>query len=322
MHWKYAANAGFFGGRRDRFTQYRPDCSLEEKVRRASTVSSLSGIELKFPVDFAKPEDTFAIVEDAGLEISAVNVDLKDARWFRHGALSAASEESRTRCVSLIREAMDIAASCGCGLVTTCPVMDGHDYAFEKDHLDAWDRLVESVGTGASHRDDVSLLLEYQPKDPLAHTMIGNVGAVIEVCLSAGRANLGANLDVGHAFAAGESPGESAARLSRHGLLRYVHANDNPGDGGDWDMISGTGHLFDWIELAWTLKRVGYDGWISADIAPRAFEAPEAYAANAELIEAVTDAAVSMHGINDRPVAERVPEVVRFVAERLSGGRK
>jgi xylose isomerase len=317
MHWNYAANAAFFGGRRDRFTQYRPDRSLEEKIAVISDVKAVSGVELKYPRDFTEPERTLRLIEDAGLALSAVNLDIKDARWFREGALSASDPAARRQAVGLAREAMDLAAEADCVPVTTCPVMDGHDYAFEKDHRLAWENLIATVAEIVSHRDDVDLLLEYQPRDPVAHIMIGNVGAAIEVCLSVGAGNLGVNLDVGHAFAAGENPAESAARLSRHGLLRYLHSNDNPGDGGDWDMISGSVHLFDWLELLWTLKHLPYEGWISGDISPRAFEADAAYGANATMIECMTDAVLSVY--DGKPEPTRVPDILSALAHRLGG---
>lgn len=321
MHWRYAANAGFFGGRRDRFAQYRPDCSLDEKIRRVAGVRALTGIELKYPRDFESPGETTRLVADVGLVVSAINLDLKDPRWFSHGALSAPSRETRGRAISMGREALDLAAETGSGIVTTCPVMDGHDYALQREHVAAWDALCGSVSDIAAHRRDVSLLLEYQPRDPLAHIMLGNVGAVIETCLSIGSENLGVNLDVGHAFAAAENPAESAARLARHRLLRYIHSNDNPGDGGDWDMVSGSGHLFEWLDLVWTLRSVGYEGWMSGDIAPRFFDASRAFAANVAMIEALTDMAEELANRGVRPSPAGVPDLLEALASRIGGVR-
>jgi xylose isomerase len=89
---------------------------------------------------------------------------------------------------------------------------------------------------------------------------------------------------VGHAFAAGESPAEAAALLASKELLHYLHASDNTGEGGDWDMVSGTVHFWDWVELLYTLDRVGYQGWIGADIAPKFEGAVEVYRSNAVMI--------------------------------------
>jgi xylose isomerase len=321
MNWRYAANAGFFGQRRDRFAVYRSDVPLEERIKRIVTVPGLSGVELKYPTDFGDPARTLGLVESAGLELSAVNVDLKAPDPFRNGSFSSPVESVRARAVSMMREAMDLAAEAACRRVTVCPVMDGHDYAFQKDHRESWDRFILSVGEVAAHREDVDVLLEYQPTDPLAHLMVGTVGSAIAVCLEVGSANLGVNLDVGHAFAAHESPAESAARLARLGLLRYLHSNDNPGDGGDWDMISGSGHLIEWLELLRTLLQNSYSGWISADLSPRFFSAERAFGANVALIEAMTDCVLELCPTSAPLDPESVPSILERFAQFISPRR-
>jgi xylose isomerase len=108
---------------------------------------------------------------------------------------------------------------------------------------------------------------------------------MLHVCAEGGAPNLGANLDVGHSFAALESPAESASLLAGKGRLFYVHTNDNTGDGGDWDMVSGTVHFWHWIELLFTLHKIGYDGWLGGDIAPKQFGPAEAFDINTRMIQ-------------------------------------
>jgi len=180
------------------------------------------------------------------------------------------------------------AATLGVELVTTCPLAEGYDYPFQLDYTAAWGYFIESVREVVAYRSDVTLLLEYQPHDPHANILLSNVGRVLHVCAQVGAPNLGANLDVDHSFAAGEAPGEAAALLASQGLLRYLHSNDNTGDGGDWDMISGSVHFWHWLELLYTLEQVGYQGWIGADIAPRHFGPVEAYETNILMIQRMT----------------------------------
>jgi xylose isomerase len=287
-NWRLSANAVYFGLRRDRFTQYQPARSLDERLALIAAIDGLDGVELKYPADFADPTLVRRLLEQHELVLSALNVDLKDAAYFRHGALSAADAEARHRAVGLLREAMDIAADFAVDLVTTCPLTDAYDYPFQLDYVAAWGRFIESVRAAVGHRPDVKLCLEYLPHDPHARIMLGNVGKLLHVCAEVGAPNLGANLDVGHAFAALESPAESAALLAASGRLFYLHTNDNTGDGGDWDMISGSIHFWDWIELLYTLDRVGYVGWLGADIAVKHFEPTAAYAANVRMLQGMT----------------------------------
>lgn len=283
--WKFAVNAAFLGRRRDRFTEYQPDRTLEEKFKLAAGVEGIGGIELKYPFDLKDVGLAQRLLEEHGLVCSAVNVDIKDATYFRYGALSAQDGDARDRATSLLTEGMDIAAELGAGLVTTCPLADGHDYPFQADYRSAWAHFIETLKAVVSHRDDVKVALEYQPHEPHAKIMLCNVGMVLYVCAEVGASNLGVNLDIGHSFAAGESPAASAGLLAGKGRLFYIHTNDNTGDGGDWDMISGTVHFWHWLELLYTLDRVGYDGWLGGEAAPKHFGPGEAYDTNTRMIQ-------------------------------------
>jgi xylose isomerase len=283
-HWKFAVNSGFFGRRRDRFTEYQPDRTLEEKFKLIEKIDGVDGIELKYPVDLKDLSLAKRLMKKSGFSCSAINVDIKDATYFRFGALSAQSKEARDRASSLLREGMDIASELGAGLVTTCPLADGYDYPFQIDYASAWGRFIETVKEVVSYRSDVRLALEFQPHEPHAKIMLSNVGKVLHVCSEVAAPNLGANLDIGHSFAAGESPAESAALLASKGCLFYIHTNDNTGEGGDWDMISGTVHFWHWLELLYALERVGYNGWLGGDVTSKHIGPVEAFDTNIRMI--------------------------------------
>jgi len=282
--WRFCVNAGFFGRRRDRFTEYQPDRTLEEKFDLISRIEGIDGVELKYPVDLKDIGFAKKLLTDHGLACAAVNVDIKDAAYFRYGALSAKNADARDRAVKMLREGMDAAADLGANLVSTCPLADGYDYPFQIDYTDAWGHFIESVKAVASYRKDVKLALEYQPHEPHSRILLGNVGKILHLCAQVDAPNIGANLDIGHSFAALESPAESAALLAGEGRLFYVHTNDNTGDGGDWDMISGTVHFWHWLELLFTLNRTGYTGWLGGDIAPKHFGPVEGFGTNTRMI--------------------------------------
>lgn len=320
--WIYCANASFYGLRRDRFTEYQPARTLAEKVALVASTPGLSGIELKYPFDFEDPAAVHRLLDQHELKLSAVNVDIKDARHFRHGALSASDVVARDRAVSLLREGMDMAADFGIDLVSTCPLADGHDYPFQVSHAEAWEHFIDSVRRAATHRDDVRLALEFQPHEPHARIMLANVGKLLHVCHKVGRANVGANFDVGHSFCARENPAESVALLAAEQRLFYLHSNDNTGEGGDWDMVSGSVHFWHWIELLATLDRVEYRGWIGGDIMPKAFGPVDGYASNQRMVEMMwqlvehfgTERLASMAG---RPGA--IPELFEHWTATLRG---
>ena len=83
-----------------------------------------------------------------------------------------------------------------------------------------------------------------------------------------GADNVGVCIDVGHPFLAQENVAESAWMLHHYGKrLFHLHYNDNYGQWDD-DMIVGSVHLANYIELFYWLKQIGYEGWHSMDLYP------------------------------------------------------
>jgi xylose isomerase len=286
--WQLSVNAAFFGLQRDRYTSYQPQRTLEEKLELIGQLEGVAGVELKYPFDLENVKRTKRLLEERGLALSAVNVDTKDAKLFPYGALSSAQDASRAAAVRRLQEGMDIAAEMGTDVVTTCPLADCYGYSFQIDYVSAWERMVDTVRQVGSYRSDVQFVLEYQPHDLQAHPLLNNVGKMLHLCAEVDLPNVGANLDIGHSIAAGENPAEAAALLGSKGWLRYIHTNDNTGDGGDWDMISGSVHLWHWLELLVTLERIDYDGWLGADIIPQRMDPVVAFQTNVRMLQRMT----------------------------------
>lgn len=289
MNWKFTANTGFFGLQRNRFVQYQPDRTLEEQFELVSSIEGMTGIELKYPKAFGDVGKVKSLLEQHELMLSAINVDTKDVNHFHYGALSANNSAARDEAVRRLQTAMDLAAEFGIDIVTTCPLADGYDYPFQINHEVAWGHFIDTVKRAASHRTDILLCLEYQPHEPHAHIMLNSVGKMLYVCHEVGLPNIGANFDIGHSFAALENPAESITLLAHANRLFYIHTNDNTGDGGDWDMISGSVHFWHYLELLYTLNQVGYDGWLGGDITPKHIPDPvQSYQANIIMIKRMT----------------------------------
>ena len=68
-------------------------------------------------------------------------------------------------------------------------------------------------------------------------------------------------------MAAAEYAPEAAALLASYGKLDYLHLNDNYHCWDD-DMMVGSVHLVEYLELVYWLKRVDYKGWLTLDIFP------------------------------------------------------
>ena len=268
MERKYSIITGFMGKVKDRFIDYQPARSMEEMVAMAAQVKGCKALEVVYPQNFTDPVKCKELLDAYGLKVSTVNLNVKGDECFRFGSYSSPYKESRQAALRMLKEAMDAAAILGCNMVTTAPLNDGVDYPFELDYARAWNDCLEVIHEGAAYRPDVKLSLEYKTSEPRVHCLMSNAGKMAAFCEKAGLPNVGVTLDFGHALQCGEVPSDSLSFLHEMGRLFYIHINDNFRNW-DWDMVPGTVNLWDYVEFAMYMKRIGYDGWITADVFPQ-----------------------------------------------------
>lgn len=268
---KYATITGFMGSIQDRFANYQPKRTMEEMVEMAARIKGCSGLEVVYPQNFTDPAYVKKLLADHGLGISTVNLNVKGEEKFRYGSFSNPDKAIRKEAVEYAKRAMDAAAELGCGIVTTALLNDGQDYPFEIDQYDWFMRALEGVREAAEYRKDVKLSLEYKMSEPRVHCLLNNAGKIAYFAQMTGCDNVGVTLDTGHAFQCLEVPADSASFLAATNRLFYVHINDNPRSW-DWDLLPGVNNLVEFIEFAYTLNKVGYEGWITADVFPGRYD--------------------------------------------------
>ncbi|NLK34166.1 MAG: sugar phosphate isomerase/epimerase [Gracilibacteraceae bacterium] len=268
MERKYSIITGFMGKVKDRFIDYHPAREMEEMVAMASKVKGCSGLEVVYPQNFVDPVKTKKLLDDYNLGVSTVNLNIKGEEIWRFGTFSSPDPKVRKEAVKYLKTAMDCAAELGCNMVTTALLNDGADYPFELDYVRAFNDTLDGIREAAEYRSDVKISLEYKASEPRVHCLLNNAGKMAYFCQLIGKENVGVTLDVGHALQALEIPADSAAFLGSTGKLFYVHINDNYRNW-DWDMVPGTVNIWDYLEFILYLKKVNYNGWITADVFPQ-----------------------------------------------------
>lgn len=265
---KYSIITGFMGLIKDRFADYHPSRSLEEMFEMISRVKRCSGVEIVYPQNFTDPVKVKTLLDSYGLGVSTVNLNVKGEEKWRYGSFSSPDAKTRKQAVAYMKTAMDAAAEIGCNIVTCALLNDGQDYPFEIDHIDAFNYTLEGIQEAAEYRSDVKISLEYKQSEPRVHCLLNNAGKMAYFISLTGKKNVGVTLDFGHALQCMEVPADSVSFLGQGGLLFHVHINDNLRNW-DWDMVPGTINLWDYIEFILALKKVGYEGWITADVFPQ-----------------------------------------------------
>ena len=265
----FGACLSAFGNCADRFCLggYGGATTLEEKLDLAQKVEGLDGIELIGNGDTSDHNifDAHRMLSDRGFTICMLTVDLwSQAKW-GNGSLAAADSKTRQAAVDEVKKTMDWASQVDCRYVNVWPGQDGFDYCFQADYVETWKWLAHGLAMCAEHNGNVRVLVEYKPKEPRTHCFVNSAAKVLLLLKDLDQ--VGVILDWGHSLQAGENVAEAAALISSFGKLDYLHLNDNWRNWDD-DMMVGSVHLIEYLELVYWLRRLDYTGWLTLDIFP------------------------------------------------------
>jgi len=271
---------------------YQGDRTLKEKFQMASKVDGIDGLELCYPADFEDLKKLKELLKQYNFGVSAINFrSRRTGKWWR-GSFTSESLSERQEFIDEVRRAMDAAVELDCYRITTCPLNDGSDYLFEMNYIKAYDYAAETFSAACAHNTNVRVCIEYKESDPRTRCLFGNAGETASFCQWMGAENLGVTFDVGHALYAGERPAQSAVLLAKAKRLFYVHLNDNDGRW-DWDMLPGAYHMWEFIEMFYYLRQLGYnDDWYGFDVFPKEIDTVDTFKAVVALtrkLEALTD---------------------------------
>lgn len=285
MRLRHALMPGLMGHTYDRFHEYQPPKTIVELLEMARSVKGMDGIEIVYPQNFGnKPQEVVKLIKDMGLTVSAVNINVKGEKKWQTGSFTSPDPEIRAEAVSYLKTGMDLAAELSAGMITCCPLIDGHNYNFEVDYLQQWLWLEEGIREAARYRADIKISLEYKPNESRNYVILGDMGRALWLCERIGLPYIGVTMDVGHALVAKETPAEALCLAALANRLFYVHFNDNAREW-DWDMLPASVNLWDTIEMLYYLDRMDWDGWLSYDVVTRDGDVVESMEATIAIVK-------------------------------------
>lgn len=270
---RFGACLPTFGSCADRYclSGYSEPKTLEEMFDSATKVKDLKGIELvgNWHINDKNMKKLKKIISDRRLEVCMLTPDLwTQAKWGK-GSLASNDAKVRKEAIAEIKKVMDWANEMKCEYIDVWLGQDGFDYCFQADFEKAWKNIVSGIKECANYRKDVKICIEYKIKEPRTHIFIGTAAKTLLLLNEVNEENVGALIDVGHSLAAGENVAESISLLNgkNRKKLFYMHFNDNYRSWDD-DMMVGSVHIIEFLELLYWLKRTEYNGWYTLDIFP------------------------------------------------------
>ena len=318
---RHAVLTPFFGLLRDRFCDYQQPLAIGEKLRCASEVPGVEGVEVIFPDEVRAAPEIRSDLERFGLEVAAVNVNLKGERAFQQGALSSPDAGVRTRAVDLLCEGKQLARDLGTPRITCAPLADGYDAVFQVDYRRVWSRMADSIARAGSYLPDIVLHLEHKPAEPRTTGILDVPAKVLRLCRDVGLASVGITFNVGHALCGGGLPAAAFADVLRARVPYYIHFCDATPHW-DWDLRAGSQHVWQWAEFLFYLKQDGYRGWMTADTFPVRQDARAIFAANLSITDTLCrwldrlDAAAVLDALSHQRVAPMLAELEQCLPAR------
>jgi sugar phosphate isomerase/epimerase len=268
---KHSVITGSMGNLGDRFLfeGYKEDIGFAGKVKALSEIDGLGGIEISSDPDGDEADagEVNRILGGYGLECSCVNVNIAGKRVFGNGSLGAADGRVRQRAVDECRRALELAGAVGAGVINLWPGQDGFDYPLCTDYARLYHDFLEAVCKVADDGKGIKVALEFKPREPRNRSLLDTYGMALLMCEESGRENIGVCVDVGHVLYSNANMAAAASMCAERGKLFHLHTNDCLGYWDD-DMVVGSVHFIEFIELCYALRKVEYDGWCSVDIFP------------------------------------------------------
>jgi xylose isomerase len=317
---KMAIIAGFLGKTKDRFHEYNEPLDLEGKFKSLSELEGYDGLEVVYPYEVNDPGQVKALMQRYGVNLAAVNVNVKGEPEFKTGGVSSPDPEIRSKAVRFIKEAKDFAAEVGADKVTCCPLADGYEFSFQVDYTEYWKNLVASFREGAMYRQEIPLFVEYKPSETRAKCFVNDAAKTILLLNEVNAPNTGVTLDFGHSVYGEEHPAEALMMIHNSPYQLYVHVNDNNGKW-DWDFFCGSEHMVEYMEFIYYLRKIGYDDYLTSDTSPTRLPIAETFEANSR----VTNKLWELFGRIDEAELDRLIhgedylETWRFIEEQLFG---
>lgn len=291
---RYSVILGNLGNTCDRFlpTGYKAQPDKFVMIQQAASIPGLEGLELVggWDVTTENAGQIHASIREHKLECVSIIPDLfSQSRWGA-GSFCSRDERVRRQAVEETHSAAQIATQMGCPLINLWLGQDGYDYPLQSDFGRERMWMVEGIRAVAETWPQLRFALEYKPKEPRTHSFHARAADTLLMAQEIGLDNVGVCIDVGHAMVAQENVAESAWLLSHYGQkLFHMHYNDNYGCWDD-DMIVGSIHFTQYVELCYWLKKIGYDGWHSMDQYPYREDAVRAISESIAMLRAIEDA--------------------------------
>jgi len=270
--YRYSTITGSLNKIGDRFMScgYKREYTYEEIVGELSKFGILDGVELCFSSEGGIESDAKLLqplLDKYKFKPSFVNSSLFAERKWMFGSLSSSNAATRKEAISDTKKGLDYARTIKAEGYNLWTGQDGFDYSFQTNYKEQWNNFIASIRELCDYAPDIKIALEPKLREPRNRSLVDTVPTALLICKEVDRKNVGLTIDVGHTLQAGGNMARDIDIAIASDRLFNIHANDNYGSWDD-DLIVGSVHLIEFLEMFYVLEKRNYTGWISVDIFP------------------------------------------------------
>jgi xylose isomerase len=139
-----------------------------------------------------------------------------------------------------------------------------------KDSVEAAKRISEAIQMMLDYDNEICVMIEAKPNEPMDHTYIPTIGHAIALgLLTNSPERVGCLIESAHALLAGLDPSDEMGYALAHNKLWSVHLNDQNGMKFDQDKTFGSVDLRRAFNQVRILDKYGYGNngeWIGLDV--------------------------------------------------------
>jgi xylose isomerase len=198
-------------------------------------------------------------IDDAELTAEFVAPRLWEDPRTIDGAYTSNNPKERQYAIDRSRTACDIAREVGCDKMVLWLAREGTYIREAKNARQAVGHLVEAIDAILEHDDEIKILIEPKPNEPMDHAYIPTIGHAVATCyLASDPDRVGTLVETAHAILAGQDPSDEMAYALHHQKLWSVHLNDQNGLKYDQDKCFGSANLRMAFNQVRVLEEAGY----------------------------------------------------------------
>ena len=269
------------------------DTSFPAVCRGLKSLGLIDCVELCYASEGLEsdPVQVKKILDENGFGVTYVNSSFFGERIWKAGSLAASDPFVRAKAAETCIKLIDFADAVGGEGINLWLGQDGYDYPFQVDYSKQWSYLVDALRELADYKKHIKIALEPKPREPRNRALVDTTSSALLMCEDTGRDNVGITLDIGHVLCVGGNMAHDIEIAHKYGRLFNLHANDNYSAWDD-DMILGSVHTIEFLEVFYALKKIGYDKGFSVDIFPYRedpMEATKECLLNMQLFEQLVD---------------------------------